>query len=77
MDKRIVIFDDNIKRRKSRNVNRTHRRDDLCVGSFQDCSNVLKNIDPKAADLVLMDIDMPSVNGIEGVTTYSLQNSQP
>lgn len=41
----------------------------VCAGSFVNCSNVLKDIENSRPDLVLMDIDMPGVNGIEGVTT--------
>jgi len=68
MDKRIVIFDDNIKRRESLEMLIDLSDDMICVGSFPDCSNVLNNIDKSEPDLVLMDIDMPNVNGIEGVT---------
>jgi len=38
-----------------------------CSGSYRDCSHVLKDIESSKPDLVLMDIDMPNVNGIEGV----------
>ncbi len=38
-----------------------------CVGAYNDCSHVVKDIGAAAPDLVLMDIDMPIVNGIEGV----------
>lgn len=41
----------------------------VCAGSFVNCSNVLQDIENSRPDLVLMDIDMPGVNGIEGVTT--------
>ena len=68
MDKRIVIFDDNIKRRESLEMLIDLSDDMICVGSFPDCSNVLNNIDKSEPDFVLMDIDMPNVNGIEGVT---------
>ena len=68
MDKRIVIFDDNIKRRESLEMLIDLSDDMICVGSFPDCSNVLNNIDKSEPDLVLMDIDMPNVNGIAGVT---------
>ena len=68
MDKRIVIFADNIKRRESLEMLIDLSDDMICVGSFPDCSNVLNNIDKSEPDLVLMDIDMPNVNGIEGVT---------
>lgn len=67
MDKRIVIFDDNSKRRESLEM-LIELTDGLsCAGSFPDCSNVLNDVDNCQPDLVLMDIDMPNVNGIEGV----------
>jgi len=38
-----------------------------CVGAFEDCSNLLKHIKDTSPDIVLMDIEMPGINGIEGV----------
>jgi DNA-binding NarL/FixJ family response regulator len=38
-----------------------------CVGSFNDCRDVIANVEATQPDVVLMDIDMPYVNGIEGV----------
>ncbi len=38
-----------------------------CVGAFEDCSNLLKNIKDTKPDVVLMDIGMPGIDGIEGV----------
>lgn len=38
-----------------------------CVGSFLDCESMLKNIRELNADILLMDIKLPGMNGIEGV----------
>jgi len=38
-----------------------------CVGSFNDCESFLKKLHSLAVDVVLMDIALPGINGIEGV----------
>ncbi len=38
-----------------------------CVGSFPDCEKFLSNISKSNIDVVLMDIGLPGMNGIEGV----------
>src|SRR5688572_6493277 len=38
-----------------------------CVGAFEDCLNLLKVIENTKPDIVLMDIQMPGINGIEAV----------
>ncbi len=38
-----------------------------CVGAFNDCSDVVRNLEDTDPEVVLMDIDMPKVNGIEGL----------
>lgn len=64
---KVCVFDDNKPRRDMLEmlINCTEGLE--CVGSYNDCSHVVHDIGSTAPDLVLMDIDMPIVNGIEGV----------
>ncbi len=38
-----------------------------CIGDYEDCSNLVANLGADVPDVVLMDIHMPGVDGIEGV----------
>jgi len=44
-----------------------------CTGTFEDCRQVVKNIKQEIPDVVLMDIDMPHVNGIDGLQLIRTQ----
>src|ERR1700722_14999562 len=64
---RVVIFDDNAQRRDGLKMLINSMGVMECVGCFEDCRNVLEHVDNTKPDVVLMDIDMPFINGIEGV----------
>jgi DNA-binding NarL/FixJ family response regulator len=70
---RVAIFDDNAKRCEGLRLLLDSTGTMQCVGTFPDCRNVVRNVVACAPDVVLMDIDMPHVDGIEGVTLLRRQ----
>lgn len=67
MNIRVVIFDDNPKRRDALKMLIDAMGNMECVAVFNDCRNVIEHITQSRPDVVLMDIDMPHVDGVEGV----------
>jgi len=64
---RISIFEDNNARRSGLQMLINAMEDMDCVGAYENCANVFDNIKTTTPDVVLMDINMPKVNGIEGL----------
>lgn len=64
---RIAVFDDNEPRRELLQILLDSSEGYMCTGAYEDCRDVLKHIASDPPDVVLMDIDMPHVNGIEGL----------
>lgn len=64
---RVAVYDDSKERRESLKYLIDMFDNMECVGTFNDCSKVLENIKKTNPHVVLMDIEMPLVNGIEGV----------
>ena len=73
MDLRVAIFDDNAKRREGLQLLIDSTEEMTFVGSWPDCRDVVRHITESSPDVVLMDIDMPHVDGIEGVTLIRKQ----
>jgi len=65
---RIIIYDDNIQRRDSLKALLSLTEGMECVASFPDCSHVADDMQKFKPDIVLMDIEMPNVDGISGVS---------
>jgi DNA-binding NarL/FixJ family response regulator len=70
---KVAVFDDNKPRRELLEMLLNSTAGMVCTGAFEDCRNVLKNIIQNMPDVVLMDIDMPHVNGIEGLQLIKKQ----
>ena len=64
---KVIIFDDNDSLRDSVAMLLKESGDFTLVGAYADCLDVTNNIRNTKPDVVIMDIDMPGMNGIEGV----------
>lgn len=64
---RVAIFEDNTQLRESL-FDLIDISDGFnCVGAFANCERVIQNVEETKPDVILMDIEMPVVNGIEAV----------
>ena len=64
---KVIVYDDNRGRLEGLELLINQTTDMRCIGTFENCANVISEIDTLKPDVVLMDIDMPKVNGIEGL----------
>ncbi len=64
---RIIIFDDNNNVRDSIALLLSTTDNMQLVASFENCKNLIADVENARPDVVLMDIDMPLLNGIDAV----------
>ena len=64
---RIFIYDDSTERRDSLKALLNFNDELKFVGEAMNCANVLSEMEIYCPDVVLMDINMPEVDGIEGL----------
>ncbi len=64
---RVIIFDDNRDVRESVEMLLSTTGDMELAAGFESCINLIKEIDLLRPDVVLMDIDMPTMSGINAV----------
>jgi len=67
MSIKVAIFEDNTSLRKGLYQLVDGSDGFTCVGAFEDCLDLLKNIEDTKPDVVLMDIQIPGIDGIEAV----------
>ncbi len=63
----LVIYEDNVRLRQSLELMLGDESGFKVLGAFSGCEQVIKQMEELNPALVIMDIDMPGVNGIEGV----------
>lgn len=67
MSYKLVIFEDNARLRQSLELLLNDENLFKVVGAYSDCRNAVAVIEDTGAELVVMDIDMPGITGLEGV----------
>jgi len=64
---RVFVYDDNAGRQEALKLLVGKESDMEFVGARENCNTVEEDMQRYIPDVVLMDIDMPQVNGIEGL----------
>ncbi len=67
MNIKVAIFEDNKSLRQGLYQLINGSEGFQCTGAFEDCLNLIRDIESAKPDVVLMDIQMPGINGIEAV----------
>lgn len=64
---KVAIFDDNRARREGLQLLVDAMENMKCVGVYPDCTDIVFRLKISAPDVVLMDINMPNVDGLVGL----------
>src|SRR5450432_4225089 len=67
MEIKVAIFEDNKMLRESLQQLINNTEDMACTGAFPDANKLVRNMQMANPDVVMMDINMPGISGIEAV----------
>ena len=67
MEIKVAIFEDNSNMREGLFQLINGSQGFICTGAFPNCDDLVKRIEKSNPDVIVMDIEMPGISGIEGV----------
>ena len=71
---KIVLYEDNPQLREGLSMLLNGSEGFEVIGAFKNCNNVVDEVEALQPDVVLMDIDMPGTNGIDGLKLIRQKN---
>lgn len=66
---KVIIYEDDLNYSKSLAELLSFEIDFDLQGNFSDCKNIIKQVQHSSPDIILMDIDLPEINGITATKT--------
>jgi len=74
--KRIVIVEDNVELREAYNILLKNVHGLQIIALYDDCESALKNFRKDDADLMLVDLNLPGMDGISGIARFKKLNPE-